>query len=148
MSLALGEVPCKWEEANITPAFKREDPTLAMNHQPISLLCTLSKVLECCVYYNHCYHHLEPKIYDLQHGFMRGKCMTTQLLKLYHCILDSVASGKQVDMIYLDLSKAVDKVPDHLLLRKLCDFGIHESLLSWFHSYLSDRCQRVVLHGV
>ena len=147
MSLALGEVPCKWKEANITPAFKREDPTLAMNYRPISLLCTLSKVLERCVY-NHCYHHLEPRIYDLQHGFMRGKCTTTQLLEVYHCILDSVASGKQVDAIYLDLSKAFDKVPHHLLLRKLSNFGIHGSLLSWFHSYLSDRRQRVVLQGV
>jgi hypothetical protein len=46
MSLDLGVVPLIWKMANITPVFKREDPTLAMNYRPISLLCTLSKVLE------------------------------------------------------------------------------------------------------
>ena len=46
MSLDLGVVLLIWKMANITPVFKREDPTLAMNYRPISLLCTLSKVLE------------------------------------------------------------------------------------------------------
>ena len=96
---------------------------------------------ERCVY-NHCYHHLEPQIYDVQHGFMRGKSTTTQLLGVYHDVLDSAASGKQVDAIYLDLSKAFDKVPHHHLLSKLSDFGIRGTLLSWFQSYLSDRHRR------
>ncbi|CAB4022590.1 Hypothetical predicted protein, partial [Paramuricea clavata] len=147
MSLNLGVVPLKWKMANITPVFKREDPTLAMNYRPISLLCTLSKVLERCVH-NHSYQHLEPHIYQMQHGFIRGKSTTTQLLEVYHEILESVASGNEVDAIYLDFSKAFDKVPHHLLLRKLETLGIRGSLLSWFQSYLTDRQQRVVLHGV
>ena len=131
MSLALGAVPRKWKEANIPPVFKREDPMLAESYRPISLLCILSKVLERCVY-NHCYYHLEPQIFDVQHGFMRGKSRTTQLLEVYHNILDSVANGKQVDAIYLDLSKAFDKVPHYLLLSKLCYLGIRGTVLSWF----------------
>jgi hypothetical protein len=35
-----------------------------------------------------------------------------------------VASGNEVDAIYLDISKAFDKVPHHLLLRKLENLGI------------------------
>ena len=146
MSLDLGVVPLQWKVASITPVFKREDPTLAMNYRPISLLCILSKVLERSVY-NHSYQHLEPHIYQLQHGFMRGKSTTTQLLEVYHGILESVASGNEVDVIYLDFTKAFDKVP-HLLVRKLEILGIRGSLLSWFQSYLSDRQQRVVLQGV
>ena len=60
-------------------------------------------------------------------------------------ILESVASGKEVDAIYLDLSKAFDKVPHNLLLNKLEKYGIRGPLLSWFRSYLYDRKQRVVL---
>ena len=115
--------------------------------QTISLLCFLSKVLERSVY-NHSYQHLEPHIYQLQHGFMRGKSTTTQLFEVYHGILESVASGKEVDVIYLDFTKAFDKVPHHLLLRKLEILGIRGSLLSWFQSYLSDTQQRIVLQGV
>ena len=116
-----------------------------MNYRPISFLCTLSKLLERCVC-NYCYHHLEPRIYDMQDGVMKGECTTAQLLEVYRGILDSTTSGKQADAIYL--SKAFDKVPHHLLLSKLSDFGICGSLLFWFHSYLSDRRHRVVLHGV
>ena len=123
MSLDLGVVPLQWKVTNITPVFKRENPTLAKNYRPISLLCILSKVRERSVY-NHSYQHLEPHIYQLQHGFMRRKSTTTQLLEVYHGILESVASGDEVDVIYLDFTKAFDKVPHHLLSRKLEILGI------------------------
>ena len=147
MSLDFGVVPFQWKVANITPVFKCEDPTLAKNYRPIPLLCIISKVLERSVH-NHSYQHLEPHIYQLQHGFMRGKSTTTQLLGILDGIFESVASGNEVDVIYLDFTKAFDKVPHHLLLRKLEILGIRGSLLSWFQSYLSDRQQRVVLQGV
>ena len=83
----------------------------------------------------------------MQYGFIRGKSTTTQLLEVYHEILASVASGNEVDVIHLDFSKAFDKVPHHLLLRKLETLGTRGSLLAWFQSYLTDRKQRVVLQG-
>ena len=79
---------------------------------------------------------------------MRSKSTTTHLLEVYNNILQSVASGKEVDAIFLDLSKAFDKVPHNLLLNKLEKYGIRGPLLSWFRSYLYDRKQRVVLQGV
>ena len=147
ISLSLGVVPTEWKFANISPVFKKEDPMIESNYRPISLLCVLSKVLERCVF-NHCYYHFSPLLYHLQHGFLRGRSTVTQLLEVYHNILDSVASGKEVDIVYLDLSKAFDKVTHSLLLLKLNRYGICGSLLSWFNSYLADRYQRVVLDGV
>ena len=146
-SLSLGVVPTKWKFANVTPVYKKDDPTLVCNYRPISLLCILSKVMERCVF-NHCYHHLSPFLYHLQHGFLRERSTVTQLLEVYHNILNSVASGKEVDIIYLDLSKAFDKVSHNLLLLKLNNYGISGPLLSWFRNYLTDRHQRVVLDGV
>ena len=84
----------------------------------------------------------------MQHGFIRGKSTTTQLLEVYHEILESVASGNEVDAIYPDFSKAFDKVPHHLLLKKLETLGIRGSLLTWFERYLEYGQQRVVIHGV
>ena len=72
----------------------------------------------------------------------------TQLLVVYHNILVCLASGKEIDAIYLDLSKAFDKVPHHLLVAKLERYGISGPLLEWFRSYLADRYQRVALEGV
>ena len=67
LSLSLGAVPASWKLANITPVFKKDDPSLPMNYRPISLLLILSKVFERCVF-NHCYSHLTPFLYYFQHG--------------------------------------------------------------------------------
>ena len=147
LSLSHGVVPALWKRADVSSVFKKDDPTLAENYRPISLLCIVSKVLERCVF-NHCYPHFAPLLYNLQHGFLRRRSTVTQLLEVYHDILDMVAGGQEVDVIHLDLSKAFDKVPHDLLLTKLHRHGISGTALRWFASYLSNRQQRVVLDGV
>ena len=118
-----------------------------MNYRSISLLSTISKVLERCVL-NHCYPHLTSFFYHLQHEFLKGRSTVTQLLQVYHDILDSLTSGKETLAIYLaDLSKAFDKLPRHLLLFKLESYDISSPLLEWFRNYLTDRHQRVALEG-
>ena len=66
-------------------------------------------------------------------------------------VLDHVGSllddGKQVDMIYMDMSKAFHKVNHGCLLQKLHEFGFRGSLLQSFSSYLMDRYQRVSVLG-
>ena len=46
LSLSLSKVPKAWKEANVTPVFKKDDPTDCKNSRPISLLSTLGKVME------------------------------------------------------------------------------------------------------
>ena len=129
------------------PIFEQEDPSLPSNYRPISLLCITSKIFERCVF-NHCYNHLSQFLSESQHGFLKGRSIETQLLETYHYILHSLAKGKEVDVLYLDLSKAFDKVDHSLLLAKLKGYGISAPLLKRFRSYLADRSQRVVLEGV
>ena len=50
-------------------------------------------------------------------------------------------------MVFLNASIAFDKVWHTGVIFKLKWFRITGSLLKWFHSYLSDRVQRVVLEG-
>ncbi|CAB4010068.1 Hypothetical predicted protein, partial [Paramuricea clavata] len=77
-----------------------------------------------------------------------GRSTVTQLVEVYDDIVNSVASGKEVDVLYLDLAKAFDKVPhNNLLLLKLQLHGITGPLLLWMKSYLSEPKQRVVLEG-
>ena len=45
-SLTSGKVPLIWKEANVTPMFKKDDPSVVSNYRPISLLSTVGKVLE------------------------------------------------------------------------------------------------------
>ena len=65
-------------------------------------------------------------------------------------VIDSLQldQGMQTDVIYLDMSKAFDKVDHALLLERLLQFGITGSLHDCFRSYLQGRKQRVTALGV
>ena len=143
-----GDVPDQWKLANVVPLFKKGDKHDVANYRPISLLSIVSKVLERCLF-NYLCKLLWPKIYHLQHGFTKGRSCASQLIRVYHDIGATLDKGGQVDIIYLDFSKAFDSVPHHLLLQKLRhQYGISDSLLSWFKSYLDSRKQRVLIDGV
>ena len=78
------------------------------------------------------------------------KSCTTQLFEVHDHIGSLLDAGKQTDIIYMDMSKAFDKIDHTLLLNKLqTNFLISGNLLSWFRSYmyLLGRRQRVTLLG-
>ena len=45
-SLSHGIFPEIWKQANVSPLYKKDDPSLACNYRPISLLSTVGKVME------------------------------------------------------------------------------------------------------
>ncbi len=145
-SLQLGIVPDLWKAANVAPIHKKDDKSNAANYRPISLLCLPSKLLERCIF-NHIIHKTKHLITRLQHGFLKGRSTTTQLLIVLHEIITNLDKNLQTDIIYLDFSKAFDSVSHKLLIHKLRSFGFCGPLLHWFENYLTGRTQRVVLDG-
>ena len=109
-------------------------------------MCVVAKVLERCVY-NRLIGHIENMISVAQHGFLRGKSRTGQLISVLHRISQNLDSGKQTDILYFDVAKAFDTVNHNLLLKKLQRFGLKDNILTWFKSYLSGRQQRVLVNG-
>ena len=147
-SLNIGQVPSEWKKAYVAPVFKKGDKSDVSNYRPISLLVCASKVMERCVF-SHVYSYISPLLYSLQHGFMKKRSCTTQLLEVYHNIGKTLDEGGQVDIIFLDFSKAFDCVPHNLLLLKLkYYFGFDDALLKWFGDYLSARAQCVLINNV
>ena len=59
----------------------------------------------------------------------------------------SIDSGKFGCGIFVDLRKAFNTVNHKILLAKLDHYGIRNSMLKWFHSYLTDRKQFVSFNG-
>jgi hypothetical protein len=146
LCLDLGYVPNKWKLANVVPIFKKGSREMVNNYRPVSLLTVISKVMERCIH-SHVYAITRQDILSSQHGFMTSRSTTTQLLSFYDNIHQNVDSGGQVDVLYLDLSKAFDSVPHKLLINQLKSFGYSNKLLKFFHSYLSNRFQKVVVQG-
>ena len=143
-----GQYPQAWKYANVTPVYKKGDKQLPNNYQPISLLSVIGKTMERSVHkyvYNYCTQH---KVFTpFQSGFVQGDSTTYQLIKLYDTFCEAVDNGKEVRVVFLDISKAFDRVWHRGLLQKLHSIGISGDLLKWFVNYLSNREQRVVING-
>ena len=81
-------------------------------------------------------------------GFKRNDSTVNQLLKIVHQIYQDINDGKNTYLVFLDISKAFDKVWHEGLLFKIKRLGITGKLLDWLKDYITDRHQKVVLNGV
>ena len=79
-------------------------------------------------------------------GFSKRSCLTN-LLEYIDTLTKLVDEGHSVDVVYLDFSKAFDKVPHKRLISKLSAAGVQGNVLQWIEAWLSGRKQRTVLNG-
>lgn len=150
-SLRCGKVPTAWKCANITPVHKGGDRSCISNYRPVALTSILSKLLERFVA-TALHNHIDS--YGLlctnQHGFTAGRSCVTQLVNVLHSWSTSLDKRRptRIDAVFLDMSKAFDKMPHHVLLSKLAvDFNVQGQLWHWICSFLSGRIQRVIFMG-
>lgn len=144
--LAEGVFPELWKQANITPVHKSGPKHDIENYRPISILSALSKLFERLVH-NRIYPLLHNIIIEEQHGFIKNRSTTSNLLTFTNFLFHNVDQRIQIDAIYTDFTKAFDKVDHQLLLDKISFNGIRGNLLRWFASYINNRSQKVVING-
>jgi hypothetical protein len=144
LSLLNHYIPEEWRVHRITPIFKSGDRSSVKNYRPISLLCTISKVLERVVY-NHIIDFVTQSISPRQFGFLRKRSTLQQLLIFLNTLYNSFTDNTSTDVI--DFKKAFDSVAHNELLVKLWEFGITGNLWKWFRAYLGHRRQYVSLNG-
>lgn len=145
-----GKYPSAWKQANVTPVFKKNNKQLLNNYRPISLLPLCGKIFEKIVFQQlYSYLNSNNLITGNQSGFRPGDSTTNQLIFLTNEIHECFEHKESIEVraVFLDISKAFDKVWHKGLLFKLKQNGIHGSLLKFFESYLQNRQQRVVLDG-
>jgi len=95
-------------------------------------------------------HHLESNelIVNSQHGFCKGRWCLTNLLEFFDKVTGCIDTGDSVDVIFLDLAKAFDKVSHKRLLLKLKAHGIDGKLNNWIAEWLRNRTQIVCIREV
>ena len=148
-SLQLAQFPNVWKLANVIPVFKNKgEKDCLSNYRPISLLSIIGKVMEKCIFkyiYNFLITYCLITIF--QSGFRPGDSTVNQLLCIINDFAKAIDEGKEIRIIFCDISKAFDRVWHKGLLHKLKQIGIDGQLLCWFESYLSERHQQVVISG-
>ena len=82
-----------------------------------------------------------------QSGFRPGDSCINQLLSITHEIYQSFDDNLEVRAVFLDISKAFDKVWHKGLIFKLKQNGISDKILNIITGFFSFRKQRVVLNG-
>ncbi|XP_048586215.1 uncharacterized protein LOC116614508 [Nematostella vectensis] len=145
-SIKLGKFPSEWKIAHIVPVYKKDSAQQVENYRPISLLSVVSKIMERCVF-NKIRERVHCLIQRCQHGFIAGRSCVTQLVEVLDTIGSHLDNGNQIDVVYLDMSKAFDRVSHRMLTRKLVQYGFGGNLLKWFTSYITNRSQRVAIPG-
>ena len=147
-SLSTGEIPAAWKLANVTPIYKKGKKCEPANYRPISLTSVPCKLLEGIIKKKIVEHlDINNLINNTQHGFTSNKSTTTNLIEFFNRITKDTDDGAPVDLLYLDFSKAFDKVPHRRLIAKLQAHGIEGNILKWIENWLHDRKQRTVLNG-
>ena len=82
-----------------------------------------------------------------QSGFKPGDSCINQFIAITHEIYQYFDAGDEVRGVFLDISKAFDKVWHEGLIFKLKQNGISGKLLNLTKDFLKNRKQRVVLNG-
>ena len=83
-----------------------------------------------------------------QHGFRLVHFCLSALLDAFVNIMHMLDGNSTVDMVYLDFSKAFDKVDHGILLHKLRAVGITGNIGFWLFHFLTDRSHFLRLPGV
>ena len=147
-SLCTGIFPDRLKITKVIPLFKKGDQYILDNYRPISLLPVISKVFEKIIF-NQLYQYFTDNglIFTSQYGFRRLHSTELASIELVDRITQYMDSGKLPLSIFLDLSKAFDTLDHSILLNKLNFYGISNTPLKWFQSYLWGRQQFVEFDG-
>ena len=136
--------PTEMKKADTVPLYKSKDKDDKNNYRPISLLLTVSKLLE-KIMYNRTYNFLTKynQIYNSQYGFRTGHSCQDAIAELIGEIAKNLDEGLHTIGVFLDLSKAFDTLQHEVLFDKLAIYGIRGVALEWYKSYLKNRQLRV-----
>ena len=142
-SLTAGVVHDNFKTSTIIPIYKSGNNKLLENHRPISLLNSISKIIE-KIAHKQLYEHLEKNniLSTEQYGFRKHSSCEHAMVDL----LDRIETNKKhkltTNLTFIDLSKAFDTLSFDILIDKLNHYNIGNTALTWFTNYLTNRSHK------
>lgn len=145
-SIKDGYFPSAWKTSFIIPLHKKGCKENIENYRPIARLSAIPKIFEAMLCKT-LYFHVKSIIVDCQHGFMKKRSTTTNLLEFCNYCFKCFDKYSQVDCVFTDFSKAFDKLNHKVLLLKLRKLGLNDNFLNWIKSYLEHRKYSVLYNN-
>ena len=144
-SLSKGIYPSDWKMARVFPIFKNGEKCDRSNYRPISIISAVAKVFG-KILYNQFYSYLSNNnlLSNYQSGFRATYSTVTSLLESTNSWCVNIDKGLLNGVIFIDLRKAFDTIDHEILLRKLNSFGVDDTVLTWFSSYLTNREKKML----
>ena len=103
--------PNDWKKGNVVPIFKKDDKQVLKNYHPISLLLVCGKIFEKLIFNEMFKFFIENDLTSPnQSGFKSGDSCINEVSSITHNIYKSFDCGYEVRSVFIDISKAFDKV--------------------------------------
>ena len=138
------------KKSNICPIHKKGDQQTINNYRLVSLLPVCGKIFERLIF-NSLYKYLEDSklLSDHQYRLRSSDSCVNQILSIVHKLYKAFDAYPTLETrgVFLDMFKTFDKVWHEGLIFKLRSVGVSNSLLHFIESFLSNRFERVLLHG-
>ena len=146
--ISKGKFPKKWKKGNIIPIHKKNERNLITNYRPVSLLPICGKIFEKIIFDNlYGYIFNNNFISDKQSGYRNNDSTVKQLLSITHEIYKAFDNSQEICAVFLDISRAFDRVWHEGLIFKLKSIGIEGEMINILGNFLSERMQRVAMNG-
>lgn len=148
LAITNGTFPTAFKKSVIIPVHKSGSRDRVENYRPISILPSMSKILEKIIN-TRLKSFLENNslLANTQFGFRTGHSTADAVNELTDLIFQNLDNNKKCLTIFLDLAKAFDTVSIPILIQKLNNIGIRGTQLKLFQDYLTDRIQCVKIEN-
>jgi retron-type reverse transcriptase len=111
-------------------------------------MSSMGKIMERFIFkYVHNFLLKNILITKFQSGLRPGDYTVNQLISISNYFGKAIDDGKEILVIFCDISNAFDRAWQKGLLYRLKSIGIDDTVLKWFERYLSNRRQQVVING-
>lgn len=137
----LSYFPSAWKTAKVIAVKKPgKNPSEVTSYRPISLLSSLSKILEkiivSCLNQHINNNNILP---EEQHGFRQRKSTCHHLHHIRNHVRNNLSQRLSTGMILVDVEKAFDRVWHNALIFKLINFNFPKHIVQLLHNYLENR---------
>src|SRR6266536_1539591 len=152
-SLSESVVPLQWKTAVITPIPKLVNPTSCEHYRPISITCSLSRVLEKMVVRHYIYplfsspdSSLTENLRD-QFAFRPTGSTTAALVAIMQKVTEYLQTEPYVRLVALDFSRAFDTVRTSSLFSKLANSELPDNIYNWLLQFFTNRTHSTNFNG-